>query len=91
MTEVIKVEDCGENTGDYDIPIHNAIIIPKGATNGDMIKAMFPNCEQKEHMHNGYFEMYFDNDLKNASYMRVSKDWWNTPYKKEVEECTKTH
>ena len=50
-------------------------------TNGDMIKAMFPNCEQKEHMNNGYFEMYFDNDLKNASYMRVSKDWWNAPYK----------
>ena len=55
-------------------------------TNGDMIKALFPNCEQKEHMNNGYFEMYFDNDLKNASYMRVSKDWWNAPYKKEVEE-----
>jgi len=51
-------------------------------TNGDMIKAMFPNCEQKEHMNNGYFEMYFDNDLKNASYMRVSKDWWNAPFKK---------
>lgn len=60
--------------------------IPEGATNGDMIKAMFPNCEQKEHMNNGYFEMYFDNDLKNASYMRVSKDWWRAPYKKEVEE-----
>lgn len=42
MAEVIKVEDCGENIGDYDIPIHNAIIIPRGATNGDVIKAMFP-------------------------------------------------
>ena len=56
--------------------------IPKNATNGDMIEAMFPNCEQKEHMNNGYFEMYFDNDLKNASYMRVSKDWWNASYKR---------
>jgi len=35
MEEVIKVEDCGENIGDYDIPIHNAIIIPRGATNGE--------------------------------------------------------
>ena len=61
-----------------------AIPIPEGATNGDMIKAMFPNCEQKEYIHNGYFDMYFDNDLKNASYMRVSKYWWNAPYKKEV-------
>jgi len=42
MVEVIKVKDCGENIGDYDIPIHNAIIIPRGATNGDVIKTMFP-------------------------------------------------
>lgn len=63
-----------------------AIPIPKGATNGDMIKAMFQNCEQKEHMNNGYFEMYFDNDLKNASYMRVSKNWWNAPFKRGREE-----
>lgn len=31
MVEVIEVEDCGENIGDYDIPIHNAIIIPRGS------------------------------------------------------------
>ena len=58
----------------------NAIEITDEMTNGDVIKAMFPNCEQKEHMNNGYFEMYFDGDFGNASYMRVSKDWWNTPY-----------
>ncbi len=60
------------------------IPIPEGATIGDIIKAMFPNCEQKEPMYNGYFEKYFDDDLENASYMRVSKDFWNAPYKKEV-------
>ena len=64
----------------------NCTYIPDNATNGDMIKAMFPNCEQKEHINNGYFEMYFDKDLGNASYMRVSKDWWDAPYKKEVKE-----
>jgi hypothetical protein len=63
-----------------------AIRIPKGATNGDVIKAMFPNCEQKENIHNGYFEMYFDGDFGNPSYMRVREYWWNAPYKKEVEE-----
>ena len=41
MEEVIKVEDCGENIGDYDIPIHNAIIIPRGATNGDIYELVF--------------------------------------------------
>lgn len=49
-------------------------------TNGGMIKAMFPNCVQKEHMNNGYFEMYFDDNPTNASYMRVSKAWWRAPY-----------
>ena len=63
-----------------------ATIIPNNATNGDMIKAIFPNCEQKEHMNNGYFEMYFNNDLKDASYMRVRKDFWRAKYKNEVEE-----
>ena len=59
----------------------NAIIIPEGSTNGDVIKALFPECVQKEHIKNGYFEMYFDKDLKNDSYMRVQKDWWDAPYK----------
>lgn len=81
-----QVEDLKDALYDARKQLKNAIIILEGATNGEVIKAMFPNCEQKEHMNNGYFEMYFDNDLKNASYMRVSKDWWNTPYKKEVEE-----
>ncbi len=68
MAEVIKVEDCGNNIGDYDIPIYNAIIIPDGATNGDMIKAMFPN------------------DSRGFLVVNIGRnDWWNTPYKKEVE------
>lgn len=62
------------------------IEIPKNATNGEVIKAMFPNCEQKEHIYNGYFEMYFDNDFRNACYMRVSKEWWNAPFKRGGEE-----
>jgi hypothetical protein len=83
----IRVVDSGRNRQQLvdmmqAVPPVNAIEIPDGATNGDMIKAMFPKCEQKEHINNnGYFEMYFDNDLKNADYMRVSKKWWNAPYK----------
>ena len=40
--EFCKVEDCKPNVGDHNIPIHNAIIIPEDATNGDVIKIMFP-------------------------------------------------
>lgn len=90
MTEVIKVEDCGRDIRDYDIPIHNAIIVPNNATNGDVIKAMFPDYKQKAHINNGYFEMYFNNDIRDASYMRVSKEFWNAPYKREVEEDGKS-
>lgn len=67
-------------------PRTNNITIPKDATNGDAIKAMFPNCEQKEHMNNGYFEMYFDTDFRNASYMRVHKYWWRASYQNKVSE-----
>lgn len=79
---VVLCDDCRRELAQ----VIGAIPIPKRATNGDVIEAIFPNCEQKEHINNGYFEMYFDNDLRNASYMRVSKEWWNAQYKKEVEE-----
>lgn len=89
MAEVIKVEDCGENIGDYDIPIHNAIIIPKGATNGDMIKAIFdiPDSEIDEGLSTTY--IYTSKRvLKGGSqdYLRkritFCRDWWNAPYKR---------
>jgi hypothetical protein len=81
-----QVADLKNALYDARKQLKSAICIPENATNGDMIKTMFPKCEQKEHINNnGYFEMYFDNDLKNADYMRVSKKWWNAPYK-EAEE-----
>ena len=82
MTEVIEVEDCGENIGDYDIPIHNAIIIPRGATNGDMIKAMFPNVEcGKDELGN-----VFIISSAQLGYIAFRESWWNAPYKSESEE-----
>ena len=49
------------------------IIIPEGATNGDMIKAMFPNEV-------GYGEstscIYYGT-------MRFDRDWWDSTYRKE--------
>lgn len=84
MNEVIKVNDCVENIGDYDITTHNAIIVPKNATNGDMIKAMFPNAEIKEIIGS------FDKDKllgyrtwlggRSQDYLL---DWWNAPYNAE--------
>jgi hypothetical protein len=85
MIEILNIQDengYGLMHGRYDVLAK----LPDGVTNGDIIKALFPNCEQKENIHNGYFEMYFDGDFGNPSYMRVREYWWNSPYKKEVEK-----
>lgn len=44
-------------------------VIPDDATNGDMVKAMFPNVNNSN--------MDLVDVFKNA------KSWWNSPYKRE--------
>lgn len=73
MEEVIKVEDCGENIGDYDIPIHNAIIIPRDATNRDVLIRLYPNL--KYTIQNGRVVTTIG---VAASF---DFDWWKAPYK----------
>ena len=89
MVEVIKVEDCGNNIGDYDVPIYNAILVPKNATNGDVLKELFPNAQTKHGLYgidgtplvclcqNTNFEM------DEAFFV---EDWWNAPYKEKESE-----
>lgn len=60
-------------------PKIDAIPIPKGATNGDMIKAMFPDLIYHEGMNK---ERIFDRDLIVGD---VFNDWWNAPYKGGVD------
>ena len=52
----------------------NAILIPDNATNGDVIKAMFPNIE----------EQMIDLVMRcGTSVMSIGNDvWWNSPYQK---------
>ena len=54
------------------LPPVNAIPIPEGATNGDMIMAMFPNISVYEHG-----STYSVNNEYN-----FNSTWWNAPYKK---------
>ena len=51
----------------------NAIPIPDGATNGDMIKAMFPNAKA-----NVFVKEVGVKGLD--TYSVFTKKWWNTPY-----------
>lgn len=92
MVCVGECDSCGREEGCpvYTQPTVNAIPIPEGATNGAMIKAMFPNARVSEIFpsFNGdevyYVSIEKFNGITNE--MRVMKSWWNAPYKVEGEE-----
>ena len=72
--------------GSYAQFIKKGTIIPDNATNGDMVKAMFPNAtfmigEEKDEQGTKNLYVYTD-DFEGFA---VDLDWWNSPYKKEVE------
>lgn len=48
-----------------------------GATNGDMIEAMFPNAELGADPYSPSVDIFVDTILM----MRVDRNWWNAPYK----------
>ena len=55
--------------------------IPQNATNGDVIKAMFPNG--KETVDDEDNEVFYD---VNRQLFEHDKSWWNAPYKRGNEE-----
>lgn len=56
------------------------IEIPEKATNGDMIKAMFPKAWRSNYIDStNKFTLYIDDDYE----LEVDNDWWNSPYRKE--------
>jgi hypothetical protein len=60
----------------YEVKHNPRIIeIPKNATNGDVIKALFPNVSVCEH--NGGATYSVNNEYK------FNATWWNAPYKSE--------
>ena len=61
--------------------------IPDNATNGDIIKAMFPNAKTREVTRDDVHCAYIDfKDICEIKSFPLS--WWNASYK-GVEECTK--
>lgn len=57
--------------------LNRAVVIPKDAINGDVIKAMFPNfmCEDSTE----YFHILRN---PNGDFLKTNKAWWDEPYKK---------
>lgn len=54
--------------------LQNGTPIPDNATNGDVIKTMFPNLQ----LYSDF--AYWDVDLGDT-HISVDKKWWNSPYK----------
>ena len=80
MVEVINVEDLGENIGDYDIKIHNAILISKGMTNFEVLKELFPNIEFKESEISKVVYGADGNEKFAITKMAFNIDWLNKKY-----------
>lgn len=59
------------------------LVIPKGATNGDMIKAMFPDAQIDYHEESELVDSYVTVFIKDCDTCQdYSYDWWNSPYRK---------
>jgi hypothetical protein len=57
--------------------------IAGNVTNGDMVKAMFPNATFYEDTH-GYGDVYSDVVRCKENYMMTyDKEWWDAPYKRK--------
>lgn len=55
---------------------HTVIEIPDGATNGDMIKAIFSKIKIDPIRNIAHF----DDNLENMSFIKFDDDWWNAKY-----------
>ncbi|QHJ73806.1 hypothetical protein [Butyrivibrio virus Ceridwen] len=61
------------------------IEIPDNATNGDMIKAMFPDAMKSNYIESGLDMKDYVTIYVGDYEMRVAYDWWSAPYKGKSE------
>lgn len=52
----------------------------EGMTNGEVMKAVFPNALRSDYIENDMLILYLQDE--NESEMVVPEDWWNAPYQK---------
>lgn len=73
------VDIHGSIEGDYDIVSK----LPHNATNGDIIKAMFPNIEANviKTTTGGYIEVKYLDTTDECDATAFRTEWWNAPYK----------
>lgn len=66
-------------------PTIQAIPISDNATNGDVMKVIFPNIEANEVKTDtgGYIEVKYLDTIDKCDATAFRKNWWNAPYKGE--------
>ena len=57
------------------------IILPIDATNGDVVKAIFPDIKILEHGKTDICDAYIQIDIWDFAIF-VSKDWWNAKFER---------
>lgn len=75
-----------KDTVPFDFDMFNAGLmdIPKGMTNGDVVKAMFPNVHPGVHADNTVM-IYSQGADKFFNKCQFDEKWWNAPYKRDKE------
>ena len=77
----MKAWDTGEASQDIKYePSADVIPIPENATNGDMIKVMFPNAYDISNGKGGVSVYNFGGTKIPYGF---NENWWNAPYRKE--------
>ena len=67
----------------------NSIRIPKNATNGDMIRTVFPNAiiTHVYEVASGIEKVNVNFYGSGKSFSSLASDWWNAPYQKRDKKC----
>ena len=82
LIDISKKEyDLVQNGGGYNYltAINNGTPIPDNATNGDVIKALFPDKLIWTGINEKYEEIGFCHNGKDIVF---TTEWWNAPYKR---------
>lgn len=87
--EVLKIidesGDTGEAHGDINYNCNVILTIPDNPTNGDILKAIFPDVEYKIIRKLSGCD-YIEVKLDNINRHQFELDWWNAPYKRGGEK-----
>ena len=92
--DALREEVCSWGMNDYepsdftdaidDAP--TVLTIPDNPTNGDMIKAMFPNITVRDSYYTYCVEVKLEYHSQYDTGLLFDKKWWNAPCKMESED-----